>query len=158
MKLLHPVSLAVAIALGGASYLAYQNAQPSIYEQKADYLAAKAEKKANSPKRYDKPKEAQEFYISQRLPKGAETLPTEKYSKALEHIKTMKRYSLAESSVVFDYAPRLNSTDGVNRESGEIGRAPRLNSSHTVISYAVFCLKKKKKKTEKKKEKKRYNH
>src|SRR5438034_8106719 len=28
---------------------------------------------------------------------------------------------------------------------GEIGRAPRLNSSHTVISYAVFCLKKKKK-------------
>src|SRR5438034_6433396 len=28
----------------------------------------------------------------------------------------------------------------------EIGRAQRLNSSHTVISYAVFCLKKKKKK------------
>src|SRR5438034_2272979 len=27
----------------------------------------------------------------------------------------------------------------------EIGRAQRLNSSHTVISYAVFCLKKKKK-------------
>src|ERR1039457_6243516 len=25
----------------------------------------------------------------------------------------------------------------------EIGRAPRLNSSHLVISYAVFCLKKK---------------
>src|SRR5438034_6640464 len=27
----------------------------------------------------------------------------------------------------------------------EIGRSTRLNSSHTVISYAVFCLKKKKK-------------
>src|SRR3712207_6138826 len=27
----------------------------------------------------------------------------------------------------------------------EIGRAPRLNSSHANISYAVFCLKKKKK-------------
>src|SRR5947207_9009639 len=26
----------------------------------------------------------------------------------------------------------------------EIGRSTRLNSSHTVISYAVFCLKKKK--------------
>src|SRR5947207_10735409 len=26
----------------------------------------------------------------------------------------------------------------------QIGRAHRLNSSHTVISYAVFCLKKKK--------------
>src|SRR5260221_9487685 len=28
-------------------------------------------------------------------------------------------------------------------------KSTRLNSSHTVISYAVFCLKKKKKKTEK---------
>src|SRR3712207_7979718 len=28
----------------------------------------------------------------------------------------------------------------------EIGRAPRLNSSHANISYAVFCLKKKNKK------------
>src|SRR3712207_7989584 len=29
----------------------------------------------------------------------------------------------------------------------QIGRAPRLNSSHANISYAVFCLKKKKNKT-----------
>src|SRR5438034_2836261 len=29
-------------------------------------------------------------------------------------------------------------------------KSTRLNSSHTVISYAVFCLKKKKKKTKKK--------
>ena len=28
----------------------------------------------------------------------------------------------------------------------QIGRAPRLNSSHITISYAVFCLKKKNKK------------
>ncbi|RZM80604.1 hypothetical protein C3B51_11095 [Pseudoalteromonas rubra] len=119
MKLLHPVSLAVAVALGGASYLAYHNAQPNMYEQKADYLAAKAEKKANSPKRYDKPKEAQEFYIAQRLPKGVETLPTEKYSKALAHIKTMQHYSLADSKIVFDYTPRMNSVDGINRELGQ---------------------------------------
>src|SRR5436190_17513739 len=31
-------------------------------------------------------------------------------------------------------------------------KSTRLNSSHTVISYAVFCLKKKKKKKQKKKE------
>src|SRR2546426_9204601 len=31
------------------------------------------------------------------------------------------------------------------RASGKIGRAHRLNSSHLLISYAVFCLKKKKK-------------
>lgn len=119
MKLLHPVSLAVAIALGGASYLTYQHAQQTPYEQKADYLAAKAEKKANSPKRYDKPKEAQEFYISQRLPKGVETIPTEKYSQALEDIKNMRRYSLADNKIVFDYVPQLNSPDGMHRELGQ---------------------------------------
>src|SRR5258708_28087392 len=32
------------------------------------------------------------------------------------------------------------------RVSMEIGRATRLNSSHQIISYAVFCLKKKNKK------------
>src|SRR3712207_7295125 len=31
------------------------------------------------------------------------------------------------------------------RSTPQIGRAPRLNSSHANISYAVFCLKKKKK-------------
>src|SRR5256885_8320658 len=31
---------------------------------------------------------------------------------------------------------------------GEIGKSTRLNSSHLVISYAVFCLKKKKQTTE----------
>src|SRR5438034_4512920 len=36
---------------------------------------------------------------------------------------------------------RKSSADGEDRKS------TRLNSSHTVISYAVFCLKKKKKKT-----------
>src|SRR5215204_6779182 len=43
-------------------------------------------------------------------------------------------------------------------------KSTRLNSSHTVISYAVFCLKKKKKKKtqqhtkKKKKKKKKYNN
>src|SRR5256885_7482864 len=36
-------------------------------------------------------------------------------------------------------------TDGVVRDR----KSTRLNSSHLVISYAVFCLKKKKKKTQK---------
>src|SRR5438034_3534056 len=34
----------------------------------------------------------------------------------------------------------------VERWRGEDRKSTRLNSSHTVISYAVFCLKKKKKK------------
>src|SRR5438034_3048224 len=47
--------------------------------------------------------------------------------------------------------PIKDETDKIDRKS------TRLNSSHTVISYAVFCLKKKKKKkkkTKKKQEKK----
>src|SRR5438132_7020677 len=37
-------------------------------------------------------------------------------------------------------------------------KSTRLNSSHTVISYAVFCLKKKKKKKKKYNNEKRINH
>src|SRR5438132_3772043 len=39
-------------------------------------------------------------------------------------------------------------------EQGRDRKSTRLNSSHTVISYAVFCLKKKKKKKKKKRNKK----
>src|SRR5438034_4180729 len=42
----------------------------------------------------------------------------------------------------------LRQRRGLEREFGDEGdrKSTRLNSSHTVISYAVFCLKKKKKK------------
>src|SRR5438132_9263940 len=43
---------------------------------------------------------------------------------------------------------------GLN-ESVRDRKSTRLNSSHTVISYAVFCLKKKKKKKKKKHKKKK---
>src|SRR5438034_1708853 len=39
--------------------------------------------------------------------------------------------------------------------AGEDRKSTRLNSSHTVISYAVFCLKKKKKKKNKKQQNKK---
>src|SRR5436190_17696265 len=41
------------------------------------------------------------------------------------------------------------------RPSGVDRKSTRLNSSHTVISYAVFCLKKKKKKNKRKRTKKK---
>ncbi|MCF2856051.1 rhombosortase-dependent cadherin domain-containing protein [Pseudoalteromonas sp. SMS1] len=120
MTLLHPVSLAVAVALGGAAYLAYENrAQETPYEMKADFLAKKAASKSQAPKRYDKPKEAHEFYVQQRLPLGATSLPTEKYSAALAQIKSMPHYSIAQSSVLFDYQPQLNAPDGQNQELGD---------------------------------------
>src|SRR5436190_16114856 len=43
------------------------------------------------------------------------------------------------------------------RFQGRDRKSTRLNSSHTVISYAVFCLKKKKKKKIKTTNKKQYN-
>src|SRR5438034_7730271 len=47
--------------------------------------------------------------------------------------------------------PRCHSLDRVtrpkNRQRMRDRKSTRLNSSHTVISYAVFCLKKKNKKT-----------
>src|SRR5438034_8216638 len=47
-------------------------------------------------------------------------------------------------------SPRLG-WDGRAAPAGQDRKSTRLNSSHTVISYAVFCLKKKKTKTNKKK-------
>src|SRR5438034_718336 len=49
------------------------------------------------------------------------------------------------SSVQQRLARRLD-TGGVRLSDGTDRKSTRLNSSHTVISYAVFCLKKKKKK------------
>ena len=47
---------------------------------------------------------------------------------------------------------------GQSHEECEIDRkSTRLNSSHQIISYAVFCLKKKKKEKKKKKNKKKNN-
>ncbi len=43
--------------------------------------------------RTDKPDEAMRYYLEQRLPKGATTLPTERYFEAKEKIKQMPRYS-----------------------------------------------------------------
>src|SRR5438270_5060063 len=59
--------------------------------------------------------------------------------------------TLFRSRAVFrDHAPVL---DAVHRRAGLLARdrkSTRLNSSHSQISYAVFCLKKKKKKKNKK--------
>ncbi|MBI3950140.1 MAG: hypothetical protein HY314_06770 [Acidobacteria bacterium] len=45
--------------------------------------------------RYDKPAEAQEYFLLKRLPVGTRTLPVEKYLQALEHMKRMPQYSTA---------------------------------------------------------------
>src|SRR5436190_14127372 len=65
-------------------------------------------------------------------------LRLEKNRELLRHGAGAILHSILDK-VVDDYTPVLVNLD-VDRKS------TRLNSSHTVISYAVFCLKKKKKK------------
>src|SRR2546426_9232023 len=45
------------------------------------------------------------------------------------------------------HALPVHFSHGANRRAGRDRKSTRLNSSHLVISYAVFCLKKKKKPT-----------
>src|SRR5438132_1818541 len=52
----------------------------------------------------------------------------------------------AQEKVIAEIHHDLAATHPMNRLlQGEDRKSTRLNSSHTVISYAVFCLKKKKK-------------
>src|SRR5438034_4914062 len=63
---------------------------------------------------------------------------------------TAKKFLLDDSGKAVWYAdPGINGTfeqrpDGSRVEKFTDRKSTRLNSSHTVISYAVFCLKKKK--------------
>ncbi len=46
--------------------------------------------------RFDQPREALEWYLQKRLPRGEKVLPVERYFQAKEKIKRMKRFSTAK--------------------------------------------------------------
>src|SRR5438034_8556862 len=56
------------------------------------------------------------------------------------------RANHAKLRVCRDFTHRDRDFSRPRKIAGEDRKSTRLNSSHTVISYAVFCLKKKKKK------------
>src|SRR5438034_8564437 len=62
----------------------------------------------------------------------------------LGHEKAPRGYEIAPFFQIFAVGAENLNTHVV--AIGEDRKSTRLNSSHTVISYAVFCLKKKKKK------------
>src|SRR2546426_7843586 len=68
----------------------------------------------------------------------------QRYLKAFDIAKRLL-YGLKIFPSNDDEKQLLLELDEMERGYPKIGRAPRLNSSHLVISYAVFCLKKKKK-------------
>src|SRR5256885_6582519 len=64
-------------------------------------------------------------------------------------LRTMERYGLVDHEPEFEgQVPPPSSSVGFSLMFGSTPdrKSTRLNSSHLVISYAVFCLKKKKKK------------
>src|SRR5260221_6477310 len=62
-------------------------------------------------------------------------------NRVLEHL-----VELDHEKSVFPLTRLGHSLQVATRVSGKDRKSTRLNSSHTVISYAVFCLKKKKQK------------
>ncbi|HVE55923.1 MAG TPA: hypothetical protein VNB22_03780, partial [Pyrinomonadaceae bacterium] len=80
--------------------------------------------------RFDKPAEAMQAYVEQRLPKGAKKLPVERYFTAIEKIKRMPRYSTSDGKLYPSQivAPGLKETSGgVTKESG--GKSETVNSA-----------------------------
>src|SRR5438034_6526399 len=57
-------------------------------------------------------------------------------------------YDAAWAAIVRALAKENVALRAIARDSGVDRKSTRLNSSHTVISYAVFCLKKKKNKND----------
>src|SRR5215216_1586383 len=72
--------------------------------------------------RFDQPREAIEWYLQKRLPKGEKQLPIERYFAAKEKIKRMKRFSSARNKNL----PSPAEADGDVEEvfDGEDGEFP----------------------------------
>src|SRR5438132_9531409 len=87
-----------------------------------------------------------------------DTATTEIYTLSLhDALPISERRQLGRGTESLDRCP---TTFGGHRQTllGIDRKSTRLNSSHTVISYAVFCLKKKKKKKKQKIQKKKQQH
>lgn len=110
---------AAVLSVGTAVALWSWNQSPSSnknYQAMTDkelaYVMKKREKKMKKTKRYDKPKEAQQFFAEQRLPQGATALPVEKYTLARQQMDRMTRFESATRTVL----PSIHDTNGQVRD------------------------------------------
>jgi hypothetical protein len=71
--------------------------------------------------RFDQPREALEWYLQKRLPKGEKQLPIERYFEAKEKIKRMKRFSTAKGKSL---PPQANANETEEIFDGEDGEFP----------------------------------
>src|SRR5215213_11830268 len=71
--------------------------------------------------RFDQPREALEYYLQKRLPKGEKQLPIERYYEAKDKIKRMKRFSTAKGK---NLPPQANANETEEVFDGEDGEFP----------------------------------
>ena len=71
--------------------------------------------------RFDQPREALEWYLQKRLPKGEKQLPIERYFEAKEKIKRMKRFSSAKGKTL---PPQANANEAEEVFDGDDGEFP----------------------------------
>jgi len=71
--------------------------------------------------RFDQPREALEYYLQKRLPKGEKQLPIERYYEAKDKIKRMKRFSTAKGK---NLPPQANANETEEVFDGEDGQFP----------------------------------
>src|SRR5215213_9423144 len=69
--------------------------------------------------RFDQPREALEWYLLKRLPKGEKQLPIERYFEAKEKIKRMKRFSTANGKNLPPQASANETEEVFDDEDGE---------------------------------------
>ncbi|HEU4837155.1 MAG TPA: Ig-like domain-containing protein [Pyrinomonadaceae bacterium] len=69
--------------------------------------------------RFDQPREALEWYLQKRLPKGEKQLPIERYFQAKEKIKHMKRFSTAKGQSLPPQANANEADEVVEPGEGE---------------------------------------
>lgn len=108
------------------------------------YLLPAPELAKEEPKRYDKPAEAQEFYVLQRAPMGETAIPVEKYAIALQQMERMPQYSTAENRFL-PAGQEMRTTGGeaiASWESlgpGNVGGRTRALLIHPTITNTMYA-------------------
>src|SRR5215204_4254988 len=145
------VSVFLSILLGSATRYTYGGRLPPVRRQgrekpSSHLIAALSLQKPSFPRLslYERPLSRLLLASLLRMPAD----PDQKHDQRdLRHLRREAQWLHRE--------PREPDGRREPPEAREDRKSTRLNSSHTVISYAVFCLKKKKKKEEEKKIKKK---
>src|SRR5438552_10203199 len=84
------------------------------------------------------------FFLMLRRPPRSTLFPYTTLFRSFKPFSTFKRLGPAPSAIYLSHAAGWRGYEhGPAAQNAEDRKSTRLNSSHQIISYAVFCLKKK---------------